>query len=63
MAEVLGENPDSFVSLAGRVPDDLLGIIQSRPEALPDLLRTTKGLTAEQLLRLVAQARKMKKEE
>ena len=49
MAEVLGENPDELMSLAGRMPEDLRGIIQSEPEEMPQLLRAAKGLTADQL--------------
>ena len=60
MAEVLGENPDEFVSLAGRVADDLSRIIQSRPDTIPELLRTAKGLTPEQLKDLLHRAKKMK---
>lgn len=51
MAELLGENPDQWIALAGRVPSDLSAIIQSEPEAMPELLRAAKGLSAEQLRR------------
>ncbi len=63
MAEVLGENPDELMSMAGRMPEDLCGIIQSEPEEMSQLLRAAKGLTAEQLKALSAQAKKMQKEE
>lgn len=63
MAEVLGESSDEFVSLAGRVPEDLPRIIQSRPETIPELLRTTKGMTADQLRALLKRAREIKEEE
>jgi HTH-type transcriptional regulator, competence development regulator len=63
MAEVLGEKPDELISLAGRVPEDLPGIIQSEPEEMPQLLRAAKGLTADQLKALSAQAKKMQKED
>lgn len=49
MAELLGESPDQWVALAGRVPGDLPEIIQSEPEAMPELLRAAKGLSAEEL--------------
>jgi plasmid maintenance system antidote protein VapI len=61
MAEILGENPDQWIGLAGRVPDDLEGIIQKQPICFPALLREANGLTAEQLQQLAEQARKMKK--
>jgi transcriptional regulator with XRE-family HTH domain len=52
-----------LMSLAGRMPEDLRGIIQSEPEEMPQLLRAAKGLTADQLKALSAQAKKMQKEE
>lgn len=63
MADVLGENRDEFVSLAGRVPEDLPRIIQSRPDTIPELLRTTKGMTSEQLRELLERAKQIKEEE
>jgi hypothetical protein len=59
-AELLGESPDEFVGMAGRVPEDLPKIIQSQPEAMPELLRAAKGLTAENLKKLSAQAKRLK---
>jgi hypothetical protein len=61
MAELLGVNPDEWIALAGRVPDDLPPIIQKHTE-VPDLLRAVKGLTAEQLRKLREDAERMKKE-
>ena len=62
MAEILGENIDEWTALAGRVQEDLPRIIQSRPNTIPELLRTTKSLTPEQVRRLLNQAKKMKDE-
>lgn len=59
MAELLGENTDEWIALAGRVPEDLPKIIQERTE-MPALLREASGLTAEQLRQLMEQARKFK---
>ncbi len=61
MAELLDENPDEWIALAGRVPDDLPQIIQERTE-VPDLLRAVQGLTADQLRQLRESAENMKKE-
>lgn len=61
MAELLGENPDEWIALAGRVPEDLPEIIQTHVE-VPDLLRAVRGLTAEQLRRLREDAERMKRE-
>lgn len=60
MAQILGENADEWIALAGRVPDDLEGIIQKEPIGMPALLREANGLTAEQLQKLAEQAKKMK---
>jgi transcriptional regulator with XRE-family HTH domain len=60
MAELLDANPDEWIALAGRVPEDLAGIIQKQPTAFPELLREASGLTADQLRELQEQARKLK---
>jgi transcriptional regulator with XRE-family HTH domain len=60
MAEDLGANPDEWIALAGRVPDDLPGIIQEEPTAFPELLREASGLSAEQLRILSEKARQLK---
>lgn len=62
MAEVLGENPDEFIALAGRVPGDLPEIIQQQPTQMPELLREASGLSAEQLRQLTDHIRKLKEE-
>ena len=59
-AELLEENADEWIALAGRVPDDLPAIIQSQPTKIPELLREVNGLAAEQLQKLTQQARKLK---
>jgi transcriptional regulator with XRE-family HTH domain len=63
MAEILGVNPDEWVALAGRVPDDLPKIIRKQPIQIPELLREASGLTADQLRQLVEKAKKMKGKE
>jgi transcriptional regulator with XRE-family HTH domain len=60
MATLLGANADEWTALAGRVPEDLPGIIQKQPTAIPELLREASGLTADQLRFLREQARKLK---
>lgn len=61
MAELLSENPDEWIALAGRVPEDLPEIIQEHTE-VPDLLRAVKGLTVDQLRKLREDAERMKRE-
>lgn len=63
MAELLGEDADELTALAGRVPEDLPAIIRSRPAQMPELLREASGLTAEQLRKLVEQARRLKRKD
>lgn len=62
MAELLEENPDELIALAGRVPQDLPEIIQSEPTEMPELLREARGLTAEQLRKLRGQIKRMREE-
>ena len=62
MAELLGENADELIALAGRVPEDLPEIIQRRPTAIPELLREANGLSADQLRALTEHVRKLKQE-
>ena len=62
MAELLGENSDEWIGLAGRIPEDLSEIIQQQPTELPELLREANGLSAEQLRQLREHLRKLKEE-
>lgn len=62
MAELLDENPDEWIALAGRVPEDLPGIIQQQPTEMPELLREASGLSADQLRQVREQIRKLKGE-
>ena len=62
MAELLGENPDEWNALAGRVSEDISQIISEQPTEVPDLLRAVRGLTPEQLRKLREDAERMKKE-
>jgi HTH-type transcriptional regulator, competence development regulator len=59
MAELLDANADEWIALAGRLPEDLPGIIQKQPTAMPELLREASGLTPQQLSELVERARKL----
>ena len=60
MADLARANSDEWIALAGRVPDDLPGIIQQQPTEMPELLREASGLTAQQLRKLREQAKKLK---
>jgi transcriptional regulator with XRE-family HTH domain len=61
MAELLEENPDELIALAGRVADDLPAIIQAKTE-VPELLRAVRGLSAGQLRKLLESAEEMKRD-
>ena len=63
MAELLGENPDEMIALAGRISEDLPKIIHEQAAEMPQLLRAASGLTADQIRQLREAIRKMKKEE
>jgi transcriptional regulator with XRE-family HTH domain len=62
IAELLGENADEWIALAGRVPEDISQIISEQPTEVPELLRAVRGLTLEQLRKLREDAERMKKE-
>ena len=60
IAEIFGCDIDELLALAGRVSSDLSEIIRERPRELAALLRTTKGLTADDVARLAREAGKAK---
>jgi len=62
MADLLGENADEWIALAGRVPEDMPEIIQSQPTEMPQLLREASGLTADQLRKLREQIPRLRDE-
>jgi len=61
MAERLGVDADELLALAGRVDPELSEIIRKRPSLLPDLLRSTRGMSNKQLRELAKQAQKKKR--
>jgi transcriptional regulator with XRE-family HTH domain len=62
IAEIIGCDTDDLLARAGRVSSDISDIIKRHPVELSALLRTTKGLTAEEIVRLARHARKVKGE-
>ena len=60
MANVLGEDPDELIALAGRVPETLPEVFEQEPRMMATFLREAKGLTATQLQELIDKARKLK---
>ena len=61
MAELLGVDADELLALADKFDPELGRIIKEQPTALPDLLRTVRGMSAENLRKLLAQARRKKR--
>jgi predicted transcriptional regulator len=60
IAGVIGCDVDELLARAGRVATDLSDIIKRNPVEVAALLRTTKGLTTDELNRLAREAQKAK---
>ncbi len=60
IAELLGEDPDELLALAGKVDSELPEIIREQPKAVADFLRTAReaGLTAEDFEKLTEKLKK-----
>lgn len=62
IAKIIGCDTDDLLARANRVSTDISDIIKRHPVELAALLRTTKGLTADDIARLARQAQKVKDE-
>ena len=60
IAKIIGCDVDDLLARAGKVSSDISDIIKRHPVELTALLRTTKGLTSDDIARLVRQAQKTK---
>lgn len=60
IARIIGCDADDLLARAGRVSSDITDIIKQYPIELAALLRTTKGLSADDIAKLAQQARKAK---
>lgn len=60
IAKIIGCDTDDLLARAGRVSTDITDIIKRHPVELAALLRTTKGLTADDIARLARQAQRAK---
>jgi transcriptional regulator with XRE-family HTH domain len=58
IANIIECDTDDLLARAGRVSTDITDIIKSRPVQLAALLRTTKGLTADDIASLARNAQK-----
>ena len=61
MAALLGADADELLALAGKVDPELDHIIIGEPKAMAEFLRSARGLTADQLAKLSANARRERK--
>jgi transcriptional regulator with XRE-family HTH domain len=60
IADIIGQDADELLALAGRVASDLTEIIREQPRGMADFLRAAKGLNAEEMARLARQAQRAK---
>jgi transcriptional regulator with XRE-family HTH domain len=60
IAKIIGCDADDLMARAGRVSSDLADIIKRHPVELAALLRTTKGLTPDEITKLARQVQKAK---
>ncbi len=61
IAGVLDLDPDDLLALTGRIPEEIAEIIREHPKELTVLLRSTKGMTAEDIERLAKKAGRKRK--
>ena len=57
LADVLGENPDLLLALAGKVSSDLRDVILKRPTLIGDLIRQVKDAPDQAVIRIVREVR------
>jgi HTH-type transcriptional regulator, competence development regulator len=62
IAKIIECDADDLLARAGRVSSEITDIIKRHPVQLAALLRTTKGLSAEDIARLAREAPKVKQE-
>ena len=55
LADVLGEDPDLLLAMAGKVSSDLLEIIRKRPKLFGEILRQLKEQPDQAILHVVRQ--------
>lgn len=60
IAKIIKCDPDDLLARADRVSSDISDIIKRQPVELAALLRTTRGLKAEDITRLAREAQKAK---
>ena len=58
IAKALGEDPDEFLALAGRISPDLIRIIHKKPRSTARLLRAISRMKAKDVEAIAARAEK-----
>jgi transcriptional regulator with XRE-family HTH domain len=58
IAKIIDCDPDDLLARAGRISAEISDIIKQQPVELAALLRNTRGLSAEVIIRLARQAQK-----
>ncbi len=61
IADLLAENADEWIAMAGHIPDGLAPIIQANPVLISSLIRALSGLSDDQLKELQTRATRMTK--
>lgn len=61
MAEVLDADADELIAAAGRMAEEVAGLIEKRPIEMASFLRHAKGLTPQQIEQLTKMAEDMSK--
>ncbi|MFN3193864.1 MAG: helix-turn-helix domain-containing protein [Aureliella sp.] len=56
MAQILNQDVDEFLTLAGRLPEDLCEVIRSHPASMVTFLRSAARLTESQIAEFARQA-------
>lgn len=57
LAQVLDEDPDMLLAMAGKISSDLQEVIRKRPELFAQLIRELKDMPDNAVLRLVREVR------
>ena len=60
IAQIIECDIDELLAMAGRMPSDLADIIKRNPVEVSALLRTTSGMTRDEIARLAEGAKKAK---
>jgi HTH-type transcriptional regulator, competence development regulator len=57
LAKHLGEDPDVLLIMAGRVSDELLEIIEKRPQIFTDLIKQLKNVSDAEIKEIIREVR------